>query len=155
LSQDDVKFCFHLSWFRLLWNPVGMLQIGFHMLQTPLLTDTWQLDECNNTKICSASSVALIMASWNSKSMANSLTSAYNQVDHLIGEIWSIFVLWSSICSINFHLFLPCIDLTFWVNSEVRCMHHQTFKSLSEGKGISWCQFAKCLLFLSQLSFDG
>jgi hypothetical protein len=38
-------------------------------------------------EICSASSVALIMASSNSESMANSSTFAYNGVNHPIGEI--------------------------------------------------------------------
>jgi hypothetical protein len=40
-----------------------------------------------NTEIFSACSVALIMASSKSKSMANSFTSAYNQVENLIGEM--------------------------------------------------------------------
>jgi hypothetical protein len=39
------------------------------------------------TEIFSACSVALIMASSNSKLMANSFTSAYNQVENQIGEI--------------------------------------------------------------------
>jgi hypothetical protein len=35
-------------------------------------------------------------------------------------------------------VFLPYIDLTIWVNSEVRHMHHQTIKCLGvEGNGIS------------------
>jgi hypothetical protein len=46
-----------------------------------------QLDECNNTEIFSASWVALIMASSNSKSMVNLFTSAYNQVKNQIGEM--------------------------------------------------------------------
>jgi hypothetical protein len=39
------------------------------------------------------------------------------------------------------HLFLLYINLG-WVNHEVMHMRHQTIKRLSEGNGISWCQFA-------------
>ena len=67
--------------------PLGLLGSCLVLLQTLSLKNTWQLDECNNTEIFSASSVALIMAASNSESMANSLTSAYNQVNNQIGEM--------------------------------------------------------------------
>jgi hypothetical protein len=90
-----------LPWFQLFFSvPLGLIGLDFILLQTSSLKDTWQLDECNNTKICSASSVALIMASSNSELMANLLTSAYNHVDHLIGW-WDLV----DFCFMKFDLF--------------------------------------------------
>jgi hypothetical protein len=102
MTSSSVSICLGLSFFGIL---LGLLLLSLLVVQSSSLKDTQQFDECDNRAICCASSVALIMSSSNSESMEISSTSAYNGVNHLIGEILLSFIQSSSIPSIKFYSF--------------------------------------------------
>jgi hypothetical protein len=102
MTSSYVSILLGLGFFGI---PLELLELSLSVVQSSSLKDTKQFDECNNRAICSASTVASIMASSNSVSMANSSTSAYNGVNHLIGEILSSFIQSGSFPLIKFYLF--------------------------------------------------